>query len=63
MAVTWLDDKARPHAEPLVRQVWGAPIPMPLDVKQPGPLEAVLAAIARRWGRLDFLLHSTRRAP
>jgi enoyl-[acyl-carrier protein] reductase I len=36
---------------------------MPLDVRQPGELEAVFAAIRARWGRLDFLLHSIAFAP
>jgi len=32
-------------------------------VEQPGQLEAVFDAIAQRWGRLDFLLHSIAFAP
>jgi enoyl-[acyl-carrier protein] reductase I len=36
---------------------------MALDVEQPGHLEAVFDAIATRWGRLDFLLHSIAFAP
>lgn len=57
LAVTWLNDKARPHVEPLAQQQQGA-IVMSLDVEQPGQLEAVFAAIERQWGRLDFVLHS-----
>lgn len=41
----------------------GASILMPLDVREPGELEAVFAAIAERWGRLDILLHSIAFAP
>lgn len=62
LAVTWLNDKARPYVEPLARQL-GAPITMPLDVEQPGQLEAVFDAITREWGRLDFVLHSIAFAP
>jgi enoyl-[acyl-carrier protein] reductase I len=62
LALTWLNDKARLHAEPLARQL-GAALALPLDVQQPGQLEAVFAAIAREWGRLDFLLHSIAFAP
>lgn len=62
LAVTWFNDKARPHVEPLARQLQ-APIALPLDVEQPGQLEAVFAAIERQWGRLDFLLHSIAFAP
>lgn len=62
LAVTWLNDKARPHVEPLARQVQ-AGIALPLDVEQPGQLEAVFDAIAAAWGRLDFVLHSIAFAP
>jgi len=62
VAVTWLNEKARPHVEPLARAL-EAPIALPLDVEQPGQMEAVFAAIARKWGILDFLLHSIAYAP
>jgi enoyl-[acyl-carrier protein] reductase I len=62
LAVTWLNDKARPHVEPLAREL-SAVIAMPLDVEQKGAMEAVFAAIRERWGRLDFLLHSIAYAP
>lgn len=62
LAVTWFNDKARPHVEPLAQQLQAA-IALPLDVEQPGQLEAVFDAIAQRWGRLDFLLHSIAFAP
>ena len=57
LALTWFNDKARPHVEPLAQQLQ-APIPLPLDVEQAGQMEAVFAAIAQRWGQLDFVLHS-----
>lgn len=62
LAVTWFNDKARAFVEPLARQV-DAAIMLPLDVEQPGQLEAVFAAIAAQWGRLDFVLHSIAFAP
>ncbi|MFT7775986.1 enoyl-ACP reductase FabI [Roseateles sp.] len=62
LALTWFNDKARPHVEPLAQQLQ-ADIALPLDVEQPGQLEAVFDAIAQRWGRLDFLLHSIAFAP
>jgi enoyl-[acyl-carrier protein] reductase I len=61
LAVTWFNDKARAHVEPLARQLDA--IALPLDVEQPDQLEAVFAAIADKWGRLDFLLHSIAFAP
>lgn len=62
VAVTYLNDKARPHVEPLAREL-GSPIVLPLDVSQPGQLEAVFDAIAREWGTLDILVHSIAWAP
>jgi enoyl-[acyl-carrier protein] reductase I len=62
LAVTWLNDKARPYVEPLAREL-GASIMMPLDVEQPGAMEAVFDTIGERWGRLDFVLHSIAYAP
>lgn len=62
LAITWLNDKARPHVEPLARQLEAA-IALVLDVEQAGQLDAVFDAIRTRWGRLDFLLHSIAFAP
>ena len=62
LAITWLNDKARPHVEPLAQQLQAA-IQMPLDVEQPGQLEAVFDAITAQWGQLDFVLHSIAFAP
>ena len=57
LAVTYLNDKARPHVQPLAEAV-EAPIFLPCNVSTPGELEAVFERIARTWGRLDFLLHA-----
>jgi enoyl-[acyl-carrier protein] reductase I len=62
VAVTYLNEKARPHVEPLA-QALAAPIFMPLDVAQPGQLEALFERIAKDWGRLDILVHSIAWAP
>jgi len=62
LAVTWLNDKARPHVEPLARAL-EAPITGGLDVAVPGQLEAVFDQIRQRWGRLDILVHSIAFAP
>lgn len=62
LALTWLNDKARPHVEPLAQQVQAA-IMAPLDVSVPGQLEALFARIEREWGGLDFLVHSIAYAP
>ena len=57
LAVTYLNEKAKPYVEPLAKEL-EAPIFMPLDVQIEGQLEAVFDAIRERWGRLDFALHS-----
>jgi enoyl-[acyl-carrier protein] reductase I len=62
LAVTWLNEKAEPFVRPLAEDL-GAEITAPLDVGQPGQLEALFATIADRWGRLDTLLHSIAFAP
>jgi enoyl-[acyl-carrier protein] reductase I len=62
LAVTWLNAKAEPHVRPLAEQL-GAAIAMPLDVEEPGQLEAVFARIAEEWGGLDFVIHSIAFAP
>jgi len=62
LAVTWLNDKAKTYVEPLAREL-EASIMLPLDVAQPGQLEALFEEIGRRWGRLDILVHSIAFAP
>ena len=62
LAVTWLNDKARPHVEPLADGL-GAQIKVPLNVETPGELEAVFDQIASTWGKLDSLVHSIAYAP
>jgi enoyl-[acyl-carrier protein] reductase I len=62
LAITYLNDKARPFVEPLAKQL-EAPLFLPLDVQVEGQMEAVFAAIGERWGRMDFALHSIAFAP
>ncbi|MDN3576990.1 enoyl-ACP reductase FabI [Chitinimonas viridis] len=62
LGVTWLNDKARPHVEPLAQEL-GASLCLPLDVEDDAQLAAVFEAIAQQWGQLDFLLHSIAFAP
>jgi len=62
LAVTYLNDRAKPHVEPLANEL-AAEILAPLDLRIDGQLEAVFAEIKQRWGRLDFLLHSIAFAP
>jgi enoyl-[acyl-carrier protein] reductase I len=62
LALTYLNEKAKPWVEPLARQV-EAPIFEPLDVSVPGQLEALFERIGAQWGRLDVLVHSIAWAP
>ena len=62
LALTYFNDKARPHVKPLSTEL-GAAIFLPLDVSIPGQLEAVMEAVAAKWGRLDILVHSIAFAP
>ncbi|HEU4923950.1 MAG TPA: enoyl-ACP reductase FabI [Burkholderiales bacterium] len=62
LAITYLNEKAKPYVEPLARKL-EAPIFLPLDVERAGELEALFEALRTRWGRLDILLHSIAFAP
>lgn len=62
LALTYLNDKARPFVEPLASSV-GAPLLLPCDVAREGQLEAVFAKINKTWGKLDFLVHAIAWAP
>ncbi|MGD0041294.1 MAG: enoyl-ACP reductase FabI [Isosphaeraceae bacterium] len=62
LAITYLNDKARPFVEPLAREL-ESPIFLPLNVQQEGQLETVFEEIRRTWGRLDIALHSIAFAP
>src|SRR5579862_3619979 len=62
LAVTYLNEKAKPFVEPLAREL-GTELFLPLEVRDPAQMSAVFDAIRARWGRLDFLLHSMAFAP
>jgi enoyl-[acyl-carrier protein] reductase I len=62
LAVTYLNDKAKPYVEPLARELESA-IFLPCDVRDPAHLDAVFQTIDQTWGRLDFALHAIAFAP
>lgn len=62
IAMTYLNEKAKPHVAPLAAQA-GAEIFLPLDVRDGAQLDALFDAVAARWGRLDILVHSIAFAP
>ena len=62
LAITWLNERARPYVEPLAQGL-GAPITGALDVSAPGQLEAIFDRIRTDWGKIDILVHSIAFAP
>ncbi|MEX3965661.1 enoyl-ACP reductase FabI [Paraburkholderia sp. EG286B] len=62
LAVTYLNDKAKPYVEPLANEL-GAQLLLPLNVEEDGQLDAVFDAVRDTWGSLDIVLHSIAYAP
>jgi enoyl-[acyl-carrier protein] reductase I len=62
LAVTYLNEKAKPYVGPLAQEVEAA-IVMPMNMSSPGELEAVFERIRSEWGELDFVVHSIASAP
>jgi hypothetical protein len=62
LAITYLNDEAKPHAEPLAKEV-EASIFTPLNVQVEGQLEEVFDTIKKQWGKLDICVHSIAFAP
>ncbi len=62
LAITYLNAKAEPYVRPLAEGL-DADVIAPLDVTKEHELDALFEALAQRWGRLDFLVHSIAFAP
>ncbi len=62
LAITYLNDKAKPYVQPLAESV-GAALFLPLDVTDTTQMETLFEAITSRWGTLDFVIHSIAFAP
>ncbi len=62
LAVTYLNDKAKNYVAPLAEKL-PASLILPLDVQDDAQMDAVFEAIGKKWGKLDFLLHSIAYAP
>ncbi len=59
IALTYLNDKTKPHTQPLAEALDVPPeLYLPCDVRVEGQMEAVFAAIGQHWGRLDIAMHS-----
>ncbi len=62
IALTYLNEKSKSYVEPLAQQI-DADLLLPLDVTQPGQMQAVFERIKSEWGQLDFVVHSIAFAP
>lgn len=62
IALTYLNDKAKHHVQPLANEL-DTDLCLPLDVMQPGQLELVFEQLRERWGKIDFVIHSIAFAP
>jgi enoyl-[acyl-carrier protein] reductase I len=62
IAMTYLNERAKPHVEPLARYV-EASLFLPLEVREPAQVDAVFDAVSKAWGKLDILVHSIAFAP
>jgi enoyl-[acyl-carrier protein] reductase I len=62
LAITYLNEKSKAYVEPLAGQM-EASILMPLDVSDPGQLDALFDRVTKQWGRLDILVHAIAFAP
>ncbi|MBX9751010.1 MAG: enoyl-ACP reductase FabI [Roseococcus sp.] len=62
IAMTYLNERAKPHVEPLAKQVQAA-LFLPLEVRDPAQVDAVFDAVEKAWDRVDILVHSIAFAP
>ena len=57
IALTYQGDALKKRVEPLAAEL-GSKIVLPCDVTDAASMDAVFAALAKEWGRLDFLVHA-----
>ncbi|NBO12457.1 MAG: enoyl-[acyl-carrier-protein] reductase FabI [Betaproteobacteria bacterium] len=62
VALTYLNDKAKPYVEPLASQI-GASMLLPLDVRDVDAIPRLFEQIKHEWAYLDFVIHSIAFAP
>jgi enoyl-[acyl-carrier protein] reductase I len=62
LALTYLNDKAKAHVEPLAAEL-GAELLLPLNVEEDRQMQAVFDTLRDTWGVLDIALHSIAFAP
>jgi enoyl-[acyl-carrier protein] reductase I len=57
LAFTYQGDALKKRVEPLAADV-GSDLVLPCDVTDKASMDAVFAALSKKWGRLDFLVHA-----
>jgi enoyl-[acyl-carrier protein] reductase I len=57
LAFTYQGDALKKRVEPLAAEV-GSDLVLPCDVTDTASMDAVFAELARRWDKLDFLVHA-----
>ena len=62
LVVTYLNEKTKKYVLPLAEAL-EVEMMLPLDVAVPGEMESVFASIKRKWGSLDFVVHSIAFSP
>lgn len=62
LATTFLNAKAEPFMRPLALKL-KSPLVLPCDVQKEEEIIALFEAIDKKWGKLDFMLHSMAFAP
>jgi len=62
VALTYMNDKAKPHVETLAKEIKAAII-RPLDITKEDQIEELFSELKRCWGGLDFVLHAVAYAP
>jgi len=61
LCVSYLNEKSRPYVAPLAEELNATMVP--LDVAEPGQMEAVFETLAEQWGELDFVVHAVAWSP
>src|SRR3954464_12614937 len=57
LAFTYQGDALKKRVEPLSQEVGGLVVGH-CDVTEPATMDAIFAAVAQKWGALDFLVHA-----
>ncbi len=57
LALTYQGDALKKRVEPLAQEIGGLVVGH-CDVTEPATMDAVFAAVAEKWGGLDFLVHA-----